>query len=63
MPTLPARPPRPQLRPQQPPTLSPQQYNELEGVSPLLTNITLANAWLRELGAGAESAGVSVQRT
>lgn len=44
-------------------TLSPQQYNELEGVSPLLTNITLANAWLRELGAGAESAGVSVQRT
>ena len=25
-------------------------YNELEGVSQLLTNVTLANAWLRELG-------------
>lgn len=36
-------------------------HNELEGVSVLLTNITLARQWLVEMGAGAEAAGVSVQ--
>jgi len=36
-------------------------YNELEGTEALLTNVTLAGAWLRQMGEGAESAGVSMQ--
>ena len=36
-------------------------HNELEGVSVLLTNITLARQWLVEMGAGAAAAGVTVQ--
>lgn len=36
-------------------------HNELEGVTALLTNATLARTWLVQMGAGAEAAGVTVQ--
>jgi hypothetical protein len=36
-------------------------HNELEGVTALLTNATLARTWLLQIGAGAEAAGVTVQ--
>lgn len=36
-------------------------YNELEGVTALLSNVTLAGQWLRQMGEGASNAGVSIQ--
>ena len=36
-------------------------HDETEGVSALLTNITLGRMWLLQMGAGAASAGVSMQ--
>ena len=36
-------------------------YNELQGVSAILYNVTLGKQWLIEMGAGAETAGVSIQ--
>ncbi len=36
-------------------------YNELQGVTLLLTNVSLAGSWLRQMGEGAESAGVTMQ--
>ena len=36
-------------------------HNEFEGVSALLTNLTLARQWLLQMGAGAAAAGVSAQ--
>ena len=36
-------------------------YNELGGVAELLTDVTLGRQWLLQMGAGAETAGVSIQ--
>lgn len=36
-------------------------HNEMEGVTALYTNVTLGRTWLLQMGAGAETAGVSVQ--
>ena len=36
-------------------------YNELEGVTALLSNVTLAGQWLRQMGEGAANAGVTIQ--
>ena len=36
-------------------------FNELNGVTALLTDVTLGSQWLRQMGTGAANAGVSIQ--